>query len=80
MGAIDTILGKMTGKAFEQTGSAPVTIVSLWRRACQWYLRWSEYHRTRAQLRNLTDSELADIGISREQADEEAARPMRFRF
>ena len=30
--------------------------------------------------RGLTDSELADIGISREQADAEANRPMRFRF
>ena len=80
MSSIDTILGRMTGKAFDQTGRAPVTVVSLWRRACRWYLRWSEFHRTRAQLRNLTDSELADIGISREQADAEANSPMRFRF
>ena len=80
MGAIETILGRMTGKAFEQTGHAPVNLVSLWRRACRWYLRWSEFHRTRAQLRNLTDAELADIGVSREQADEEANKPMRFNF
>jgi hypothetical protein len=31
-------------------------------------------------LQPLTDSELADIGISREQADAEANSPMRFRF
>lgn len=80
MGAIDTILGAMTGKTLSGTRPAPVQSVSLWSRAAKWYLNWREFHRTREQLRNLTDTELADIGITREQADEEANRPMRLRF
>nr|WP_094462071.1 DUF1127 domain-containing protein [Pannonibacter phragmitetus] len=36
---------------------------------------WLTVSRTRAQLSELTDDELADIGITREQAAKEAARP-----
>ncbi len=36
---------------------------------------WLTVGRTRAQLSELTDDELADIGITREQAVKEAARP-----
>lgn len=36
---------------------------------------WLTVGRTRAQLSELTDDELADIGITRDQAAKEAARP-----
>lgn len=36
---------------------------------------WGERRRSRAVLARLTDRELADIGISRGQADFEASRP-----
>lgn len=80
MGAIDTILQSMTGKASRQTVPAPVKVTSLWQRMKAWYREWSAFHRSREQLRHLTDHELADIGITREQADEEANRPPRLRF
>lgn len=80
MGAIDTILQSMTGKTSRQTVPAPVKVATLWHRMNAWYRKWSAFHRSREQLRQLTDSELADIGITRAQAEEEANRPPRFRF
>lgn len=37
--------------------------------------KWIAVAGERANLRSMTDAELADIGISRAQADREAARP-----
>ena len=74
MGAIDTILQSMTGKASRQAVPAPVKVTSLWQRMNTWYREWSAFHRSREQLRDLSDHELADIGISRERAILEAGR------
>jgi uncharacterized protein YjiS (DUF1127 family) len=79
MGSIDTILSSMRGHNVNQTLPAPVKTVPLWLSAVRWYCRWVEFHRSREQLRCMTDHELADIGISREDALCEANRWPRLR-
>ena len=50
-------------------------IVSVWAVEFAVYVSiWTMRHRTRAALRRLTDNELADIGLTRAQAESEAAR------
>ncbi len=74
MGAIDTILNSMRGQHLNQTRPAPVKALPAWLLAWRWYCRYVDFHRSRRQLRDLSDHELADIGISREQASAEADR------
>ncbi|WP_082074808.1 DUF1127 domain-containing protein [Martelella endophytica] len=40
-------------------------------------MKWFSYRRTRAQLRNLTDSELKDIGLLPSDIERVAARAFR---
>ncbi len=79
MGAIDTILNSMRGQHFGHTRPAPVKALPAWLLAWRWYCRYVDFNRSRRQLRNLSDHELADIGISREQATAEAGRWPRLR-
>ena len=74
MGAIDTILNSMRGQHFDQTRYAPVKTLPFWMRAWRWYSRCIDYNRSRRQLRDLSDHQLTDIGINREQAILEADR------
>ena len=80
MGAIDTILNSMRGQHLNHTSQAPVKTLPVWLLAWRWYCRCIEFNRSRRQLRNLSDYELADIGITREQATAEAERWPRLRF
>ncbi len=72
MGAIDTIssaerrLGP-SHKLYAPVSSVPVWKV-LWRRYCQ----WQSMRRSQVALRYLSKEQLSDIGISREQALQEA--------
>ena len=74
MGAIYTILNSMRGQHLSQTRPAPVKTLPVWLRAWRWYCRYVDFNRSRQQLRSLSDHELADIGITREQAMTEAER------
>ncbi|WP_337660535.1 DUF1127 domain-containing protein [Anderseniella sp. Alg231-50] len=74
MGAIDTILNSMRGHHLNQTNHAPVKTRPVWLVVWRWYCRCIDFNRSRRQLRDLSDHELADIGISREQAMTEADR------
>jgi uncharacterized protein YjiS (DUF1127 family) len=80
MGAIDTILNSMRGQNLNRTRQAPVKTLPVWAIVWRWYCRCIEFNRSRRQLRDLTDYELADIGISREQAMTEADRFPRLRL
>ncbi len=74
MGAIDTILNSMRGQHLGQTRPVPVKTLPVWLVVWRWYCRYVDFNRSRRQLRNLSDHELADIGITREQATAEADR------
>jgi uncharacterized protein YjiS (DUF1127 family) len=74
MGAMDTMLNSMRGDRLNQTRQAPVKTLPRWLLAWRWYCRCVEFNRSRRQLLDLSDHELADIGISRERAIMEAGR------
>ena len=74
MGAMDTILNSMRGQHLNQTRQSPVKTLPVWLLVWRWYCRCVDFNRSREQLRDLSDHELADIGISREQAMTEADR------
>ena len=79
MGAIDTILNSMRGQHPGQTRPAPVKTLPRWLLAWRWYCRFVDFNRSRRQLRDMSDHQLADIGISREQATAEADRGPKLR-
>jgi uncharacterized protein YjiS (DUF1127 family) len=78
MDTIDTILS--SGR-FHRSGLPTASAVrrpfngNVLSRLARRFEVWSERRRSRAVLARLTDRELADIGISRGQADFEASRP-----
>ncbi len=74
MGAIDTMLNSIRGEHLNQTRPAPVKSLPTWLLVWRWYRRCVEFNRSRRQLLDLSDHELADIGISRERAILEAGR------
>jgi len=74
MGSIDTILNSMRGQHLDQTHQAPVNTLPVWLLAWRWYCRCIDFNRSRRQLRDLSDHQLADIGVNREQAKLEADR------
>jgi len=80
MGSIDTILNSMRGQHVNQTLPAPVKTVPVWMKAVRWYCRWVEFHRSREKLRHMSDYDLRDIGVSREDALREADRLPKFRL
>jgi len=80
MGSIDTILDSLRGQHLDETTQAPVKSIPLWLLAWRWYCRCLHYNRSRRHLRDLSDHQLADIGISREQAMSEADRWPRLRM
>ena len=79
MGAIDTILDKVTGRAMPGVQNQRAASVSVWTAAWHWYKRWEAFHRSPEELRYLTDKELSDIGVSRADAEAELRKPLRFR-
>jgi uncharacterized protein YjiS (DUF1127 family) len=79
MGSIDTILNSMRGHHLNQTRQAPVKTLPVWQLVWRWYCRCIDFNRSRRELRDLSDHELADIGISREQAMTEADRWLKLR-
>lgn len=74
MGAIDAMLASVRAGRLNQTPPAPVNTLPAWSLAWRWYCRCVEFNRSRRQLLELSDHELADIGISRERAIREAGR------
>jgi uncharacterized protein YjiS (DUF1127 family) len=64
----------MRGQHLNQTQQASVKTRPDWLLVWRWYGRCVEFNRSRRQLLDLSDHELADIGISREQAIMEAGR------
>ena len=49
----------------------------LFTRALRWAVDWNRARITRDSLMKLTDRELADVGVTRDQIDEIAARAFR---
>ncbi len=79
MGTIDAILDMLTGRAVSRASRQQVASVSVWTAAWNWYKRWDAFHRSREELRHLTDRDLRDIGITRAEANAELRKPPRFR-
>ena len=75
MSTIDTIFESFRHPKLSHNKYAPIEVVPLWKRIWQWYCRAEALRRSRAQLLQLTDRELKDIGITRAQAEEEANKP-----
>lgn len=74
MSAIDTILNSMRGRHISKTRQASVKTLPVWLLAWRWYCRCIDYNRSRQQLRKLSDHQLADIGLDRKKANQEADR------
>ena len=74
MSAIDTILNSMRGQHVDTTLPPPVRTVPVWVLVWRWYCRCVAFNRSRRHLRDMSDQQLADIGVSREEADREADR------
>lgn len=73
MGTIETIAGRAGSDAVRP--SVRLAVFHAWSAFVQWLLRGMARRRQRRDLRELTDDQLLDIGLTRAEARREAARP-----